>query len=68
MFNIDLCDLFFDDYSSDFENVADYITSYECGPTRNEVRNNLETTTEKIFEWVIFSNLNVETKLLLFCQ
>ena len=61
MFNIDLCDLFFDGYSSDFENVADYITSYECGPTRNEVRNNLETTAEKIFEWVILSNLKTNS-------
>ena len=28
LFNIDLCDLFFEDYSSDFENFADDITPY----------------------------------------
>ena len=41
LFNIDLCDLFFEDYSSDFANFADDTTPYECGPTLNEVMNNL---------------------------
>ena len=41
-----LCDLFFEDYSSDFANYADDTTPYECGPTLNEVMNNLEITTE----------------------
>ena len=50
MFNIDHCDLFFEDYSSDFENFADDTTPYECGPTLNEIMNNLETTTAKTFE------------------
>ena len=53
LFNIDLCDLFFED----FANFADDTTPYECGPTLNEVMNNLETTTEKIFEWFSFNNL-----------
>ena len=44
LFNIDLCDLFFEDYSSDF---ADDTTPYGCGPTLNEVLNNLEITTGK---------------------
>ena len=57
LFNIDLCDLFFEDYSSDFANLADDATPYECGPTLNEVINNLEITTEKIFEWFSFYNL-----------
>ena len=30
LFNIDLCDLFFEDYSSDFANFADDTTPYEC--------------------------------------
>ena len=50
LFNIDLCDLFFDNYSSDFANFADDTTPYECGHSFNEVINNLETTTEKVFE------------------
>ena len=56
LFNIDLCDLFFEDYTSDFANFADDTTPYECGPTL-KVMNNLETTTEKIFEWFSFNNL-----------
>ena len=57
LFNIDLRDLFFEDYSSDFANFADDTTPYECGPTLNEVMNNLETTTEKMYEWFSFNNL-----------
>ena len=57
LFNIDLCDLFFEDYSSDFANYADDTTPYECGPTLNEVMNNLQITTEKMFEWFNFNNL-----------
>ena len=41
LFNVDLCDLVFEDYSSDFANYADDTTLYECGPTFNEVINNL---------------------------
>ena len=57
LFNLDLCDLFLEDYSSDFANFADDTTLYECGPTLNEVMNNLETTTEKMFKWLSFNNL-----------
>ena len=57
LFNIDLCDLFFEDYSSDFANFADDTTFYECGPTLNQVMNNVEITTEKMFEWFSFNNL-----------
>ena len=57
LFNIDLCDLFFEEYSSDFANFTDDTTLYECGPTLNEVMNNLEVTTEKMFEWFTFNNL-----------
>ena len=37
LFNTDLCDLFFEDYSSDLANFANYTTPYECGPSLNEV-------------------------------
>ena len=46
LFNIDLCDLFFEDYSSDFATFADDITPYVCEPTLNEAMNNLEITAE----------------------
>ena len=46
LLNIDLCDLFFESYSSDFANFADDTTPYEHDHSFNEVINNLETTTE----------------------
>ena len=46
LFNIDLCDLFFEDCSSDFATFADDITPYVCEPTLNEAMNNLEITAE----------------------
>ena len=50
LFNIYLYDLFFEDYSSDFANFSDDTTPYECGPTLTEVIQNLDMTTEKMFE------------------
>ena len=61
LFNIDLCDLFFENYSSDFSNYADDTTSYECGHSFNVVINNLEATTEKVFEWFSFNNFKANT-------
>ena len=57
LFNIDLCDLFFEDYSSDLAKFADDTTPYECVPILNEIINNLEITTEKMFKWFSFNNL-----------
>ena len=34
---------------------------YECGHSLNKVINNLETTTEKVFEWFSFNNLKGNT-------
>ena len=48
--NQNLCNLFFEDYSSDFPNFADDTTLYEYGPTLNEIMNNFETTTKAIIE------------------
>ena len=53
--------MFFENYSSDFANFADDTTPYECGHSFNEVINNLETTTEKVFEWFGFNNLKANT-------
>ena len=61
LFNIDPCDLFFENYSSDFSNFADDTTPYECSHSFNVVINNLETTTEKVFEWFSFNNLKANT-------
>ena len=44
-------------YFANFANFADDTTYCECGPTLNEVMNNLETTTQKMFEWFSFNNL-----------
>ena len=57
LFDMDLCDLFFEDYSSDISNFANDTTHCDCGPTFNEVMNNLKTTAEKMFEWFSFNNL-----------
>ena len=62
LINIDVCDLgFFENYSSDFANFADDTTPYECGHSFNKVINNIETTTEKVFEWFNFNNLKANT-------
>ena len=47
LFNIDLGDLFFESYSSDFANFADDTTPCECGHTFNEVINNIETNNHR---------------------
>ena len=57
VFNINLCDLFFENYSSDFANFVHDTTPYKCGPTLNEVMNDLEMTTEQMFEQFSFNNL-----------
>ena len=48
----DLCDLFFEDYSSDISNFADNITPNEWRPTLNEFMNNPEIITEKN-AWIV---------------
>ena len=59
LFNIDLCDLFF--LKTTVANFADDTTPYECGHSFNEVIDNIETTTEKVFEWFSFNNLKANT-------
>ena len=41
LFDIDLCDIVFEDCSSDFASFANDTTPYECGPKLNEVSKNL---------------------------
>ena len=67
LFNTDLYDLFLEDYSSDFANFADDTAPYECRPTLNEVMNNLEISTEEMFENNFENNLKANaTKCHLF--
>ena len=48
-FNINVCDLFLSEYSSEFTNFADDTTPYECGKNYDEVINKLEDIIEKLF-------------------
>ena len=49
LFNINLCDLFLSEYSSEFSSFAEYTTLYECGKNYDEVINKFEDTVEKLF-------------------
>ena len=56
LFNVNLCDLFLCEYSSEFSNFADDTTPYECGKNYDEVINKLEDTIEKLFNWFQYNN------------
>ena len=56
LFNVNLCDLFLCEYSSEFSNFADDTTPYECGKNYDEVINKLEDTIEKLFNWFQCNN------------
>ena len=49
LFNISLCDLFFEDEDNYFANYADDTTPYSVGSTTTEVLENLYGTTKKLF-------------------
>ena len=51
LFNINLCDLFLSESSSEVSNFADDTTPYECGKIYDEVVRKLEDTIEKLFNW-----------------
>ena len=57
LFNIDICDLFFVNITSDIANYADDTTPYECDQHCDNLINNIELTVEKIFNWFAFNNL-----------
>ena len=57
LFNIDICDLFFVNITSDIANYADDTTPYECDQHCDNLINNMELTVEKIFNWFAFNNL-----------
>ena len=56
LFNINSCDLFLSDYSSEFTNFADDTTPYECGKNYDEVVSKLEDILEKLFNWLQCNN------------
>ena len=51
LFNIFLCDLFFEDENNYFANYADDTTPYSVGSTTTEVLENLSGITKKLFTW-----------------
>ena len=46
-FNIDICDLFFVNITSDIAKYADDTTPYECGQNCDNLINNMKLTVEK---------------------
>ena len=57
LFNIDICDLFFVNITSDIANYADDTTPYECDQHCDNLISNLELTVEKFFSWLEYNNL-----------
>ena len=53
LFNIYICDLFFEDINLDVANYADDTTPYSSGSDLNTILNNLQKGVEKIFEWLL---------------
>ena len=56
LFNMNLCDLFLSEYSTELTNFADDTTPYESGKNYDEVIKKLEDTIEKLFNWFQFNN------------
>ena len=52
LFNIFLCDIFFEDESSYFANYADDTTPYTVGSNTTEVLTNLSCHAQKLFTWL----------------
>ena len=59
LFNMNLCDLFLSEYSSEFSNFEDDTTPYECGKNYDEIINKLEDTIEKLSNWFHCNNFKV---------
>ena len=49
--NINLCNLFLSEFSSEFTNFVDDTTPYDCGKIYDKVISKLEDTIEKLFNW-----------------
>ena len=57
LFNIDICDLFFVNITSDIANYADGTTPFECDQHCDNLINNIELTVENFLNWFGFINL-----------
>ena len=54
--NIDICDLFFIDNNSDVANYVDDATPYECAPYYGRLKESLEMTIYKKFDFFKYNN------------
>ena len=63
LFNIDICDLFFIDMSSDIANYADDTTPFECAPYYDKLKENLELTIYKISNLLKYNNFKINATL-----
>ena len=61
LFNINLCDLFLSEYSSEITNFADDTTPYVCDKNYDEVINKLVDTIERLFNWFQCNNFKVNS-------
>ena len=57
LFNIDICDLFFINITSDIVNYADDTSPYKCDQHCDNLISNMELAVEKNFNWFEFNNL-----------
>ena len=56
LFNIDICNLFFIDMTSDIANYVDETTPYKWTSYYDTLKENLESTNYKIFNWFKCNN------------
>ena len=63
LFNIDICDLFFIDMSSDIANYADDTTPFECVRYYDKLKENLELTIYKISNLLKYNNFKINATL-----
>ena len=62
-----LCDLCFNDMSSDIANYADDTTPYECAPYYyDKLKENLELTIYKIFSWFKYNNFKANSNVIFY--
>ena len=57
LFNIYICDLFFEDINLDIANYADDTTPYSYASDLSTILNNLQKGVEKMFEWFLENRL-----------
>ena len=58
---LDICDLFLIDMSSDIAKYANDASPYECTPYYDRLKENLEWSIYKIFNWFKYNNFETNT-------